>query len=486
MDIKQSFDAFIQQVGLEEESAKKSWELWESFSSKAAEFPKDALIPWFVCATYVTICRRRYTAPQARERFTICSLSKILKAAKMRMVEFFQKMKEFAEICNVENSVTESLNELKKTFCISSAIFFKFKRVVPVVLEDDQSFSKSESSKDAFFKTCWLLFLVCKGWQMHQVGDLMTAFYLLLCCVDYVHRRLLPSSQHPTDLQETNISLEEGILPYLFEESSVPYTSVNSVHAQYFQPFLDSEGWKRDLLNVDDLNTMYNEIYDKCGDVDERDFFDASGHLWIPFSKEESIATCDLNGGSSSAFVHEPHVMTTTEVLEASDTPGQELLRFWNCCKRDPKTLIQSCLTDVRENFMKGFTEAVNEENSNNSNQIFIQAKKLYYRVMEAMLLAEEKRLSCSDFSALLNSASFHISLMACSLEVLMADKGLPSAAIKFPWILHVLELKAFDFFKVTESFILHEPHLGSKLIKHLNSIEEQVLESLAWKKWIL
>ena len=30
-------------------------------------------------------------------------------------------------------------------------------------------------------------------------------------------------------------------------------------------------------------------------------------------------------------------------------------------------------------------------------------------------------------FSALLNSASFHISLMACSLEVLMADKGLPS-----------------------------------------------------------
>ena len=33
---------------------------------------------------------------------------------------------------------------------------------------------------------------------MHQVGDLMTAFYLLLCCVDYVHRRLLPSSQHPT------------------------------------------------------------------------------------------------------------------------------------------------------------------------------------------------------------------------------------------------------------------------------------------------
>lgn len=40
-------------------------------------------------------------------------------------------------------------------------------------------------------------------------------------------------------------------------------------------------------LQVDDLNTMYNEIYDKCGDIDERDFFDASGYLWIPFGKEE-------------------------------------------------------------------------------------------------------------------------------------------------------------------------------------------------------
>lgn len=29
-------------------------------------------------------------------------------------------------------------------------------------------------------------------------------------------------------------------------------------------------------------------------------------------------------------------------------------------------------------------------------------------------------------FSALLNSKAFHISLMACSLEVVMAEKGLP------------------------------------------------------------
>ena len=44
------------------------------------------------------------------------------------MVEFFQKMKEFIDICDVKNTVIESLTELKRTFCISSALFYKFTR----------------------------------------------------------------------------------------------------------------------------------------------------------------------------------------------------------------------------------------------------------------------------------------------------------------------------------------------------------------------
>ena len=33
---------------------------------------------------------------------------------------------------------------------------------------------------------------------------------------------------------------------------------------------------------------MYEEIYAKSGDVDERDFFDKDGYLWIPFNKAET------------------------------------------------------------------------------------------------------------------------------------------------------------------------------------------------------
>ena len=40
MDTKESFDEFIQQVGLEEEYRENSWNLWESVSTKIAESRK--------------------------------------------------------------------------------------------------------------------------------------------------------------------------------------------------------------------------------------------------------------------------------------------------------------------------------------------------------------------------------------------------------------------------------------------------------------
>jgi len=415
-------------------------------------------------------------------------------------------MKVFLTISETGNPVTENLTELKKTFCISAALFYKFKRVTQVVFKGHQALDESEERKEIFCKTCWVLFIVCKGWHLQQVTDLVTAFNLLLCCVDYVHRQFF--KQQPTGLLETNGILEHGILPDLCQESNVPYSEVNAVYTEYFQPFLESccESNTKDLLSVNDLNSMYEDIYDKSRDVDERDFLDRDGYLWIPFDETESVGNFD--GGVANSSVHDEPQYTTgasttrttpTEsrgpclsgpssltdlratLEEASHMPSQELIRFWHCCQRNPQNCIQSQLIAVQDCFIKSFNDAAVSEDSNISIQIFVLTKKLYYRVMEAMLLAEEKRLSCSDFSALLNSKAFHISLMACSLEVVMAEKGLPWPTLAFPWILRILNLEAFDFFKVIESFILHEPLLGSNLMKHLNRIEEQVLESLAW-----
>ena len=76
---------------------------------------------------------------------------------------------------------------------------------------------------------------------------------------------------------------------------------------------------KCDFLQVDDLNSMYEEIYDKSRDVDERDFFDKDGYLWIPFSETDSTTT--LNGGATNTSVdfetYTTTIATTTTVPES-------------------------------------------------------------------------------------------------------------------------------------------------------------------------
>ncbi|MGH0175235.1 UNVERIFIED_CONTAM: hypothetical protein FKN15_069887 [Acipenser sinensis] len=53
---------------------------------------------------------------------------------------------------------------------------------------------------------------------------------------------------------------------------------------------------------------------------------------------------------------------------------------------------------------------------------------------------------------------------------------------LSFPWILDVFELRAFDFYKVIESFIKVEPSLKRDMIKHLERCEHRIMESIAWR----
>ena len=52
-----------------------------------------------------------------------------------------------------------------------------------------------------------------------------------------------------------------------------------------------------------------------------------------------------------------------------------------------------------------------------------------------------------------------------------------------FPWILNALNLEAYYFYKVIEVTVKVEDQLSRDVVKHLNCIEEKILESLTWKK---
>lgn len=69
-------------------------------------------------------------------------------------------------------TLCESL-KLMNFFLLYDVMYCFLHRVIPVVFKDPQGFGHfdSEETKETFCKTCWLLFLVCKG----------NLFSLLIC-----------------------------------------------------------------------------------------------------------------------------------------------------------------------------------------------------------------------------------------------------------------------------------------------------------------
>ncbi|NWI05019.1 RBL1 protein, partial [Tichodroma muraria] len=107
-------------------------------------------------------------------------------------------------------------------------------------------------------------------------------------------------------------------------------------------------------------------------------------------------------------------------------------------------------------------------------------AEILYYKILETIMVQETRRLHGKDLTALLEQDLFHRSLLACCLEIVLFAYSSPRT---FPWIIEVLDLRPFYFYKVIEVLIRSEEGLSRDMVKHLNSIEEQILESLAWTR---
>ncbi|XP_078434477.1 retinoblastoma-related 1 [Wolffia australiana] len=110
-----------------------------------------------------------------------------------------------------------------------------------------------------------------------------------------------------------------------------------------------------------------------------------------------------------------------------------------------------------------------------------MEAMKLYYRVLEAMCRAESQIQSGTNLTPLLFNERFHRCMLACAAELVLATHK--TVTMMFPAVLEKTGITAFDLSKVIESFVRHEETLPRELKRHLNSLEERLLESMAWEK---
>lgn len=101
----------------------------------------------------------------------------------------------------------------------------------------------------------------------------------------------------------------------------------------------------------------------------------------------------------------------------------------------------------------------------------------LYYKLLESILMKEKAKNKA--WAILLEKDEFHRVLFAACLEIVIFSYNSPSRC--FPWIINTFGLEDFYFYKVIEIIIKAEDWLNRDIVKHLQSIEEQILESRAW-----
>ncbi|XP_063168727.1 retinoblastoma-like protein 2 isoform X1 [Candoia aspera] len=177
------------------------------------------------------------------------------------------------------------------------------------------------------------------------------------------------------------------------------------------------------------------------------------------------------------------HCLTRLHTMLAGlkNAPSENLEQILRACSRDPSLSIANRVKEMYEIYSQR-APFCGESGSFSKELVgkhFRLAEVLYYKVLESVVKQEKKRLEDADLSAILEHDVFHKSLMACCLEIITYSY---KAADSFPFIAEVFDVPAFHFYKVIEILIRAEDGLCREVVKHLNHIEEQILESLAWK----
>uniref|UniRef100_A0A4W4EBX9 Retinoblastoma-like protein 2 n=1 Tax=Electrophorus electricus TaxID=8005 RepID=A0A4W4EBX9_ELEEL len=376
--------------------------------------------------------------------------------------------------------------------------------------------------------------------------DLVNSYHLLLCALDLVYCNSLLCSNRKDLLNPSFKGLPEdfsskdykpGVGPFCFIEQLCELhdglvLEAKGVKEHFWKPFIKRLFERKilkgkeetltgflDPVNFGDslasLNRVYEEHILSSGALDER--------IFLGEGAKEDIGTpapclCEgvENQGLPAAILHSSLTATALKVstpltgrtyVQESNfgtpvsmavqgvgrlhslltglkhRPSLRLQEIFKACARDPTEAMAARLREMSDTFLQNY-EAKGEENRSLARDIaakyFCLAEALYNKTLEGIIDQEKRRLGDSDLSCILEQDMFHRSLIACCLEIVIFSYRPPG---EFQRVLQIFGIPPYHFYKVIEVLVRAEDGLFREVVKHLNHVEEQVLESLAWKE---
>ncbi|KAL7844287.1 hypothetical protein SRHO_G00228260 [Serrasalmus rhombeus] len=491
-----------------------AWATWESVAKSAEKVNGSNKPLWGACIFISAV-----------DLEDMCfTFTELQKAVGLSLKQFFNLVRKMDEnVDTISPKVNSAVTKLEKKYEVSLALYQRFVKTCAKIYS-----APDEAKKQELLHTSWIMFLLAKGTVLQMEDDLVIAFQLLLCVLEFCTKRcpstllqplyrsaITTTAQSPptrtsrrSKAKPRPPEVDVQLLETLCKESDCSMDEVKNVYQSSFSAFLDSMNLagSQELPSqacVDTFSEEYEKLYHKNKDFDARLFLVDDETLSLGKVDTPTVEITPRKNQSGEESVPIPPQTPIRaamysiqqlrgELTSASDQPSGNLIVYFKNCTVDPSEEITKRVEQLGQIFCQKFAEAVGQRCEGLGKERFTLGVQLYYKVMESMLKSEEKRLSVQNFSKLLNNATFHTSLLACALEVVMAtyvgnslkngNENGNDTDLCFPWILDVFQLYAFDFYKVIESFIKAEPTLKHNMIEHLGRCEQQIMESIAWK----
>jgi len=427
------------------------------------------------------------------------------------------------------------LKQLKEQFVIFTVFFKKWEQSFRTLFPDGFVGGVDEDFRRISFEVGWLIFLLARAHAKRS--DIVNIFPVLLHVVHLLLAHLPPAAKTAKFWQELEAEVPVECYPLPAHALSelcnrhklqvgdlLTKTSEMTAVEEIVQRVLHlttptatvagrdggGDGFKGFLCQAtlyatrDALDREYDQVWSRRSQLDGRFFFTEQppsrrialssvpvspnvpqrslGGSCTPMLTPQRHANplCSRTGGMpqtpiSSHLESKQWLEDVVTPLEAQ--PRSELLDFFAACQDNPAEDIHKRLQERCRQVSEQFSEIM--ETTKEVEELVMLSRKLYYKMLLVFLQAEQQRLNVNNFGKLLANDSFHCSLLACCMEAVIAAKSAEEAA--FPSVLELLDLHAFDFCKVIESFIKTDPRLPGHLRSHFADVEAKILESLAW-----
>ncbi|CAB3999055.1 retinoblastoma 1, partial [Paramuricea clavata] len=560
--IKQRFDDVCKELNMDEVTAVSAWETYEKIDRNYT-LEGDGL-HWLACGLYLS--GRKSVLPTADNSSTVSgncvSLTRLLRASKLSLIQFFQKMKKWLDMTNSEEDFRKKIERLNRNFAVVSVIFKKYDNIFfkifksPVSLVESTKTHRSRKPRKIpcsvleIYKLCWTLYVLAKGSFPAISDDLVNSYHLLLSCLDLFYSNAMVT-RHTKDM--VNPEFIDAVVKYTSQKESKPAANVScivgylcdnfdglpveakQIREHHWRPYVEKlfkqktlKGAEKSFTGLLELNNFeangksvsraYEEYVLSSGDFDERVFLSENAEVEIGtprkmnqseadvtsrrnfdeyVSKTKSLAPQTPLTGRRYLKDKDPNITPVSTATQSvgrlqsllarfKPVPSEGLLAIFKECKTNPQEEIEKRVNELGEQFSQKYTQPSNARpDSPGSTKEFADnrwklAATLYYKALESIARSEKKRLQTQlDLTTLLEQDVFHRSLVASCLEIVIFSYN---SQRTFPWILEVYELSPYFFYKVIEVLIRAEDGLSRDVVKHLNYIEEQILETMAWQ----